>query len=193
MKIGQDLTRDTSLEARQYEFLGMDLGDGISRRMGGILVALCLVWIGLLVLLIGPPTSQTFILYTLPPGVIGIFGARPNNQQSRRVNLTQWALKIRQFFVGHKPIINLGRTAATRREWMPLSDRVDASTLLHSFYNDENQTITYKQIQDFTYQNRPVDRLIESNRHPVMLYGEEITPKVRTRGKGRKVSHEDQG
>jgi hypothetical protein len=193
MRIGQDLTRDTSLEARQYELLGMDLGDGISRRMGGILAILCFVWIGLLLLILGAPSPQTIILYLLPPGVIGFFGARPNNQQDRRVNLTQWALKVRQFFVGHKPIINLGRTAPTRREWMPVSDRVDASTLWHSFYKDQDHPIAYKQIQEFTFNDRPVDRLIESNRHPVMLYGEEILPKARTRGTSRKVNDEGQG
>lgn len=192
MRLGQDLTRDTTIESRQYELLGMDLGDGISRRMGGILVLLCLVWVGLMFLILGPPTPYTFIFYSLPPGAIGVFGARQNAQQPRRVNITQWALKIRQFFIGHKPVINLGRTPSNRREWMPLSDRTDFSTILHSLYKDENEAVTYKQIESFTYKNRPVSRLIESNCHPVMLYGEEIAPKERTRGKTRKGNHESQ-
>lgn len=193
MRIGQDLTRDTSLEARQYDLLGMDLGDGVSRRMGGMLVLICLLWIALLWVVLGPPNPSTIFLYLFPPSVVGFFGARPNNQQPRRVNLTQWALKIRQLFVGHKPIVNLGRTQPDRREFMPTSARIDLSTLLQGFTKDTGEGVKYKQITALTYQDRPVGRLIESNRRPVMLYGEELTEKARVPRKSRKAHDDHQG
>lgn len=186
MHIGQDLTRDTTLEARQYDLLGMDLGDGLSRRMGGILLLLCLLWIGLLWLILGPPTPNTIFFYLFPPGVVGFFGARANNQQPRRVNLTQWALKIRQLFIGHKPIVNLGRTRTNRREYMPWSDRIDMSTLMHSFTKDTNRPVKYKEINPMSFRDRAVGPLIESNRHPVMLHGEAIAETDRIGKRTRK-------
>lgn len=185
MHVGRDLTHDTTLDAKQYELLGMDLGDGISRKMGGLVLLIGLVWIALAWLIFGAPSPKTMILFILPPGLISFYGARKSPQQSRRVNVTQWALKIRQFFVGHRPIVNLGRTATTRREYMPVKDRVDMTSVLRSFGGGEDEQITYKTVRPSSFAGRPTGGLVQTNKHTVTIYAEVPEPRSRrARGKG---------
>ncbi|MGK5548219.1 hypothetical protein ACSNOH_26345 [Streptomyces sp. URMC 127] len=124
MRVGHTFTRHFDLETRQHELLGMDLGEGPSRRVlvtGAVVYA---VWMGALFLIFGWPSQVFFTLYFAPPALITFYGSQRSRRNERRWNLTQWALTIRYLTVGHRPIINGGRRAAGRSEWLPLRARL---------------------------------------------------------------------
>ncbi|MEU9237112.1 hypothetical protein [Streptomyces subrutilus] len=123
MRTGTTYTRHFDLETRQHELLGMDLGEGVSRRTLVLGLVLYLVWTGGLLLVIGLPTQVTFTFYFLPPLLTAIFGTQRSGRNDRRWNITYWALTIRYLTVGHRPVICGGRRAATRSEWIPIGVR----------------------------------------------------------------------
>ncbi|QLE72845.1 hypothetical protein FGW37_15740 [Streptomyces rectiverticillatus] len=124
MRVGHTFTRHFDLETRQHELLGLDLGEGPSRRVlvtGAVVYA---VWMGGLFLIFGWPSQIFFTLYFAPPALITFYGSQRSRRNERRWNLTQWALTIRYLTVGHRPVINGGRRAADRSEWLPLRARL---------------------------------------------------------------------
>jgi hypothetical protein len=123
-RLGHTYTRHFDLETRQHEILGMDLGEGPSRRLLVTGAAIYAVWTGGLLLLFGVPSQLTFTLYFAPPAVITYYGAQRSRKNERRWNLTRWALTVRYLTVGHRPIVNGGRRAAERVEWLPLRARL---------------------------------------------------------------------
>ncbi|MET9365794.1 hypothetical protein ABZX93_33465 [Streptomyces sp. NPDC006632] len=123
-RIGHTYTRHFDLETRQHEILGMDLGEGPSRRLLVTGAAIYTVWTGGLLFLFGFPSQVTFTLYFAPPAIITYYGAQRSRSNERRWNLTRWALLIRYLTVGHRPVINGGRRAAERSEWLPLRARL---------------------------------------------------------------------
>lgn len=128
MRVGHTFTRHFDLETRQHELFGMDLGEGPSRRVlvtGAVIYG---VWVGGLFLVFGIPSKIFFTLYFAPPALITFYGAQRSRRNERRWNLTQWALAIRYLTVGHRPVINGGRRAADRSEWLPLRARLGERT-----------------------------------------------------------------
>ncbi|MFF7726028.1 hypothetical protein [Streptomyces sp. NPDC008001] len=124
MRVGHTFTRHFDLETRQHELLGMDLGEGPSRRVlvtGAVVYA---VWMGGLFLIFGWPSQMFFTVYFAPPALITFYGSQRSRRNERRWNLTQWALTVRYLTVGHRPVINGGRRAAGRSEWLPLRARL---------------------------------------------------------------------
>ncbi len=128
MRVGHTFTRHFDLETRQHELFGMDLGEGPSRRVlvtGAVIYG---VWVGGLLLIFGFPSKFLFTLYFAPPALITFYGAQRSRRNERRWNLTQWALAGRYLTVGHRPVINGGRRAADRSEWLPLRARLGERT-----------------------------------------------------------------
>ncbi|MFF3764638.1 hypothetical protein ACFYYR_11205 [Streptomyces sp. NPDC001922] len=123
MRKGYTFTRHFDLETRQHELMGLDLGEGVPRRTLVLGVLLLVGWCGGLLMLFGAPSQYTFSLYMLPPLVTAVLGAQRSRRVDRRRNLTGWALAIRYVAVGHRPVINGGRRAAGRDEWIPVRDR----------------------------------------------------------------------
>ena len=123
-RIGHTYTRHFDLETRQHEILGMDLGEGPSRRLLVTGAAIYVVWTGGLLAIFGMPSQLTFTLYFAPPAIITYYGAQRSRANERRWNLTQWALFVRYMTVGHRPVINGGRRAADRTEWLPVRARL---------------------------------------------------------------------
>ncbi|MFD3714928.1 hypothetical protein [Streptomyces sp. NPDC058677] len=123
-RVGHTYTRHFDLETRQHEIFGMDLGEGPSRRMLVTGVVVYVLWTGSLLMMFGLPSQLTFTLYFAPPAVITYYGAQRSRRNERRWNLTQWALWVRYLTLGHRPVINGGRRAAERHEWMPMSARL---------------------------------------------------------------------
>ncbi|GHF44202.1 hypothetical protein GCM10010218_26900 [Streptomyces mashuensis] len=124
MRVGHTFTRHFDLETRQHELFGMDLGEGPSRRVlvtGAVIYA---VWVGGLLLVFGVPSKFLFTLYFAPPALITFYGSQRSRRNERRWNLTQWALAVRYLTVGHRPVVNGGRRAADRSEWLPLRARL---------------------------------------------------------------------
>ncbi len=124
MRVGHTYTNDFDLETRQHEILGFDLGEGPTRRAVVVGLLLLTVWAGGLLLMFGTPNRYAFSAYFLPPLIITIYGTQRSDRNPRRWKLTHWALMIRFVLIGHRPIINAGRRAATRSEWLPLRERL---------------------------------------------------------------------
>lgn len=124
MRIGHTYTRHFDLETRQHELFGVDLGEGPPRRMLIVGFLAYIIWAGSLLLIFGLPNKVSFTLYFVPPGLITYYGAQRSRRNDRRYNVTQWALTIRYLTRGHRPIINGGRRAAERSEWLPLRARL---------------------------------------------------------------------
>ena len=119
MRYGHTYTRSFSLETRQHELLGLDLGEGFSRRtliIGALLVG---VWSGGLLLLFGFPGTTGFSVYFLPPVLVTYYGTRHSTRNDRRWNITMWLLAVRYWTFGHRPVINGGRRAAAPCERIP--------------------------------------------------------------------------
>lgn len=121
-RMGRNLTRDLAIESRQHSLLGLDLGEGPSRRVLGFGALVVVIWCLLMWPLLRMPTAHTFSLYFLPPVILTLFGMR-DGTPSRRRKITEWVLAVRYPFIGHKPLIKLGRTAPARGEFLPLSER----------------------------------------------------------------------
>ncbi|MGV0100853.1 hypothetical protein [Streptomyces californicus] len=118
MRTGHTYTDHFRLETRQHELLGIDLGEGVARRVLILGAACYVLWDGALLLLLGLPTRTSATLYLLPPGLLVAFGARPSTRVPRRIALTGWAISARYLVTGHRPLICGGRRAATRSEWI---------------------------------------------------------------------------
>ena len=74
MRVGRTLTHHFEIETRQYDLLGIDLGEGARRRMIIFGAVIILIWIALLVPLVGVPKKPTVSLYVVPPFVITASG-----------------------------------------------------------------------------------------------------------------------
>lgn len=121
-RTGRNFTRDLAIEARQHAIMGLDLGEGPSRRVVGFGLIVFPVWILLMWPLLGMPTAQTFTLYVLPPSLLTWWGMREGNPTRRR-RITGWVLALRYPLLGHRPIIKLGRIRPTSAECLPLYER----------------------------------------------------------------------
>src|ERR687888_943351 len=124
MRVGRTLTHHFEIETRQYDLLGIDLGEGARRRMiifGAVVIVL---WVALLFPLIGVPKKPTVSLYVVPPFVITAFGWRPGKNHERRRRVTEWALSVRYALRSHRPVIALGARAADKSEYLRLSERI---------------------------------------------------------------------
>ncbi|MEU7153824.1 hypothetical protein AB0B15_38290 [Streptomyces sp. NPDC045456] len=132
MRRGHTYTDHFSLDTRQHELLGMDLGEGIPRRALLLGLALYVAWTGPLLLLFGLPSRITFTAYFLPPLLVVVYGVQRSRRTHRRWNVTNWSISARYLLLGHRPIICGGRRAATRSEWISRrarwGNKVDALT-----------------------------------------------------------------
>jgi hypothetical protein len=124
MRVGRTLTHHFEIETRQYDLLGIDLGEGARRRMiifGAVIIVL---WVALLFPFIGVPKKPTVSLYIVPPFVITAFGWRSGKFHERRRRVTEWALSVRYALRAHRPIIGLGARAADKTEYLPWRERI---------------------------------------------------------------------
>jgi hypothetical protein len=124
MRVGRTLTHHFEIETRQYDLLGIDLGEGARRRMIIFGAVIILLWIALLFPFIGVPKKPTVSLYVVPPFVITAFGWRPGKFHERRRRVTEWALAVRYALRAHRPIIGLGARAADKSEYLPWRERM---------------------------------------------------------------------
>lgn len=124
MRVGRTLTHHFEIETRQYDLLGIDLGEGARRRMIIFGAVIVLVWVGLLVLIFGWPSKPTVSLYVVPPFVVTAFGWRPGRYHERRRRVTEWALAARYAMRSHRPVIALGARAADKSEYLRVSERI---------------------------------------------------------------------
>jgi hypothetical protein len=124
MRVGRTLTHHFEIETRQYDLLGIDLGEGARRRMIIFGAVIVLAWVGLLVLIFGWPSKPSVSLYVVPPFVMTAFGWRPGRYHERRRRVTEWALSTRYALRSHRPVIALGARAADRSEYLRWSERV---------------------------------------------------------------------
>jgi hypothetical protein len=124
MRVGRTLTHHFEIETRQYDLLGIDLGEGARRRMIIFGAVIVLTWVALLAPFLGVPSKPTVSLYVVPPFVITAFGWRPGKFHERRRRVTEWALAVRYALRAHRPVIGLGARAADKSEYLPWRARV---------------------------------------------------------------------
>lgn len=130
MRQGRTLTKPLTIESRQHSLLGLDLGEGIRRR---ILALGTLGFIGWIILT-APITIATGFLAArpdvgslvilAPPIVLIMIGFLPDDGQPRRMRVTSAALRLRYLVRGYRPIIALGARDATRAERMSVLERL---------------------------------------------------------------------
>ncbi|GAA3087116.1 hypothetical protein GCM10020000_87340 [Streptomyces olivoverticillatus] len=117
MRTSHTFSRHWDLETRQHELLGIDLGEGISRKVllhGLVVFAL---WDGALLLMASFPTTITFSLYFLPPIFITAYGTKRSGSYWRRRNFLLWGVTVNYLVNGVKPAIGRGRIPAPRLGW----------------------------------------------------------------------------
>lgn len=131
-RTGLDLTEVLTIEARQHELLGMELGEGPKRStlklgalIGGVwlLVAVPVsVGLGLWASLDVAPFG--FAVAVIPPSVLLAVALRPLEDTPSRIGLVPVVLRIRYVIRGHMPVIRLGVRRASSGERIPLLARL---------------------------------------------------------------------
>lgn len=102
---GRTMTRALEFETRQFNFMDIDLGDGIPRTMmimGGGLLA---IWITLLWVLFGPPTQATLLVYFTIPAIVVFFAFQEDPARPRRKRIAGWVHRARYAVRGHRPFV----------------------------------------------------------------------------------------
>lgn len=128
--IGRTITKALTIEARQHELFGIDLGDGFRRReaaLGAAVFLATLPFTFAIAKLLGffDAAPQFAIPLMAAPGlVIVIGGFRQSESNPRRMNLTVVAIGLRYLFVGHQPVVALEGRAPSQLERLTLWQRV---------------------------------------------------------------------
>lgn len=122
---GRALTRTMRFERRQHELFGVDLGEGAPRGLLGFAGLVFGAWWVLMLAVIGWPTAQNSLAWTMPPLLVVVWGWRPGRYHPRRRRVTEWLLAWRWVRLGHQPVIALGRREPTAGEVLSLRSRVD--------------------------------------------------------------------
>lgn len=128
--VARSHTRHLTIETRQHDVLGIDLGEGPARKplvFGIIVMAL---WVALMLAIFRLPTQNTLIFYVVPPVILAWKGSQWSEYNPRRRVFTMWALAARQQLLGHRPLISLGGRQAYRNERTPWSERRNSMPLL---------------------------------------------------------------
>lgn len=123
MREGRTLTRPMSIETRQHDLFNVDFGEGAPRKALVAGMVITMVWVVLMWLVLGPPTTNTSTLYILPPALLTVIGWQESESNPRRRKITQWVLAARYVITGHRPVIGLGRKEGRAYE-RPLIGRV---------------------------------------------------------------------
>lgn len=187
MRVGRTLTHHFEIETRQYDLLGIDLGEGARRRMiifGAVVVT---IWVGLLVLVFGLPSKPTVSLYVVPPFVVTAFGWRPGKYHERRRRVTEWALATRYAVRSHRPVIALGARSADRSEYLRWSERVPARRLAALLRGQ--RTPEWEADEVGAHPRYRAGAAIEVNQRARLL-GADHLRRVRRRGGHRRGKHE---
>lgn len=122
-RTGRTVSRQLHIESRQHELFGVDLGEGIPRKVLMIGAAAFVLWAGLVFSVTRTFNQNMMILYGLPPLLFVQLGIQESPKNARRWRLTQLILQIRYALRSHRPVIRFGRRAADRHEFLPLTDR----------------------------------------------------------------------
>lgn len=122
--IGRTLTSTFKIETRQYELFNFDLGEGVPRKQLAFGAAVCVVWWVVCLIAFRGINQYSLSVYIIPPIMFVALGFQDSKRLPRRKNVTEWAIRLRYFLVGHRPIIALGARAAAKSEYRPLVSRL---------------------------------------------------------------------
>ncbi|MFI9311074.1 hypothetical protein [Streptomyces triculaminicus] len=124
MRASHTFSRHWDLETRQHELLGLDLGEGISRKvlLHGLVVFV--LWDGFLLLAAGFPTTTVFSFYLLPPIFITAYGTKRSAAYWRRRNFLVWGVTVNYLINGVRPVTGRGRIPAPRLGWRLRAQRL---------------------------------------------------------------------
>ncbi|MBW8764532.1 MAG: hypothetical protein JF592_18460 [Microbacterium sp.] len=131
-RVGRTLTGILTIETRQHELFGIELGEGPKRKtilLGFLIAGLWFVFsipftalLGLWANLDVAPFG--FALVIAPPAVLLALGLRPQEAIPTRIVLVSGALRVRYAISGHRPLIRLGARRPSRHEQIPRSARI---------------------------------------------------------------------
>lgn len=125
MRQGRTLTKHLRLETRQYDLIGLDLGEGAPRKQLALILVTFVMWVAALAPFLGFPNKYEALVYLLPPGFFAWVAWQDSpGHAGRRRRLTDWLIQLRYALAGHRPVISLGARAATREEMIPLRERL---------------------------------------------------------------------
>lgn len=122
-RTGRTVSRQLHIESRQHELFGVDLGEGIPRKVLLIGAAAFVLWAGLVFSVTKTFNQQMMFIYGFPPVMFVQLGIQESPTNARRWRLTQLILRIRYAVRAHRPVIRFGRRAADRHEFLPLTAR----------------------------------------------------------------------
>lgn len=122
-RTGRTVSRQLHIESRQHELFGVDLGEGIPRKVLLIGAIVFVLWAGLVFSITRTFNQQMMFFYCFPPILFMQLGVQESPKNARRWRFTQLILRIRFALVAHRPVIRFGRRAADRHEFLPLTAR----------------------------------------------------------------------
>lgn len=131
--IGRTITKALTIEARQHELMGFDLGDGFRRKeaaLGALVFLATLPPVGLLMWWWGWFQAVPYVaipLMALPGLIVVIGGFRQSEVNPRRLIMTVSAITIRYLLVGYRPIVALEARRPSRLERLTLWQRIKPS------------------------------------------------------------------
>lgn len=123
-RVGRTLTDILTIEARQHELFGMELGEGPKRKtimLGALITGAWFLLAIPLTAFLGLWANMDvapfgFAIVAAPPAVLLALGMRPQEDIPSRIALVRPVLRIRYALAGHRPLIRLGARRATRHE-----------------------------------------------------------------------------
>lgn len=122
-RTGRTVSRQLHIESRQHELFGVDLGEGIPRKVLLIGALAFVLWAGLVFSVTRTFNQQMMFIYGFPPVMFVQLGIQESPKNARRWRLTQLILRIRYAVRAHRPVVRFGRRAADRHEFLPLTAR----------------------------------------------------------------------
>jgi hypothetical protein len=130
--IGRDLSKAMRIESRQHEILGLDLGEGIRRRLLGLGALAFAVWVPIAaILMFGvfrlPFSADLVTVFLAPPIALLMIGFQEDQTIPHRLRVTSFSLRMHRIFKGGTPLINLGAGRASRHERLTLAERMSSA------------------------------------------------------------------
>jgi hypothetical protein len=118
------LTSDQRLETRQYELMGIDLGEGVRRRALVVAMVFLAAWIAALMAIGVPLHIKLALLYVGPPLLLASRGLQPDESERRQV-IDHWMCGARFLALDQWcPLVGLSSFRAERPGTVLVSTRV---------------------------------------------------------------------
>lgn len=160
MMTGHVYTKALQFERRAYTATdNVDLHQGFSWRFAGTLIIMVAVWLGIMLVLVGPPHKGTVTWYAAAPIATAIIGVMPSQAIPQCTNLTMWIILLVYITRGHTSVIN-GELATRREDKLRFWERLPLDKVHDYFVRDADldpwSTKTAKKREFGAYRDRTI-------------------------------------